>query len=198
MEAAAVALDIHNAAGAWNKALLDNAARPSGALVFAGASATLSDAQFDRLKAELETHYQGAANAGRPLLLEGGLDWRPLSLSPKEMDFVEAKAAAAREIALAFGVPPLLLGLPGDNTHANYAEANRAFYRQTVIPLVRRTAEAIAHWLSPAFGADLRLEPDLDAVEALASERESLWRRLTAAGFLTDAEKREAVGYGRR
>ena len=100
-------------------------------------------------------------------------------------------------IALAFGVPPLLLGLPGDNTHANYAEANRAFYRQTVIPLVRRTAEALAHWLSPAFGAAVTLEPDLDAVEALSGERESLWRRVTAADFLTAEEKREAVGYGR-
>jgi HK97 family phage portal protein len=195
MEAAATALDIHNAAGAWNKALLDNAARPSGALVMAGAA--LSDAQFDRLKAELATNYQGAGNAGRPLLLEGGLDWKALSLTPKDMDFVEAKAAAAREIALAFGVPPLLLGLKGDNTHANYAEANRAFYRQTVVPLVKRTAEAIAHWLSPAYGEELSLVPDLDAIEALADERESLWRRVGAAAFLTDDEKREAVGYGR-
>ena len=196
MEAAAVALDIHNAAGAWNKALLDNAARPSGALVFAGpAGAGLSEAQFARLKSELAENYQGAGNAGRPLLLEGGLDWKPLALSPKEMDFVEAKAGAAREIALAFGVPPLLLGLPGDNTHANYAEANRAFYRQTVIPLVRRTGEALAQWLEPAFGAPLALAPDLDAVEALAPERESLWRRVTAADFLSEGEKREAVGY---
>jgi HK97 family phage portal protein len=195
MEAAATALDIHNAAGAWNKALLDNAARPSGALVVGGAA--LTDAQFDRLKGELENNYQGAGNAGRPLLLEGGLDWKPLSLSPKDMDFVEAKAAAAREIALAFGVPPLLLGLPGDSTHANYAEANRAFYRQTVIPLVKRTAEALAHWLAPAYGEALQLEPDLDAIEALADERESLWRRVSAAAFLSEDEKREAVGYGR-
>ena len=194
IEAAATALDIHNAAGAWNKALLDNAARPSGALVFGG-QAHLSETQFDRLKGELEANYQGAANAGRPLLLEGGLDWKPLALSPKEMDFVEAKHAAAREIALAFGVPPLLLGLPGDNTHANYAEANRAFYRQTLIPLVRRTAESLAHWLAPAFGA-AGLEPDLDRIEALAAERESLWRRVGAAAFLSAEEKREAVGYG--
>ena len=197
MEAAAVALDIHNAAGAWNKALLDNAARPSGALVFAGPAGTaLSDLQFERLKAELEASYQGAVNAGRPLLLEGGLDWKPLSLSPKDMDFIEAKNGAAREIALAFGVPPLLLGLPGDNTYANYAEANRAFYRQGVIPLVRRTAEALAQWLGPAFGDGFRLEPDLDAIDALAAERESLWRRVGGATFLTDDEKREAVGYG--
>ena len=201
MEAAASALDIHNAAGAWNKALLDNAARPSGALVFGGqAGTTLSDSAFARLKSELGDSYAGAANAGRPLVLDGGLDWKPLSLSPREMDFVEARNAAAREIALAFGVPPLLLGLGGDNTHANYAEANRAFYRQTVIPLARRTAEALIRWLAPAFGETgaLRLEPDLDAIEALAAERESLWRRVGAATFLSEDEKREAVGYVRR
>ncbi|MFB0487562.1 HK97 family phage portal protein [Methylobacterium sp. OAE515] len=192
IEAAATALDIHNAASAWNKALLDNAARPSGALVFAGAS--LSEPQFERLKAELEANYQGAANAGRPLLLEGGLDWKPLALSPQDMDFVAAKNAAAREIALAFGVPPLLLGLPGDSTHANYAEANRALYRQTLIPLAARTARALAGWLEPDFGP-VDLEPDLDRIEALAGERESLWRRVQAADFLTVSEKREAVGY---
>lgn len=196
-EAAAVALDIHNAAGAWNKALLDNAARPSGALVYAGAAGVnLSDEQFDRLKEELEASFQGAANAGRPLLLEGGLDWKPLSLTPKDMDFIQAKAAAAREIALAFGVPPMLLGLPGDNTYSNYAEANRSFWRQTVIPLVTRTAASLAHWLGPAYGAALRLEPDLDRIDALAPEREALWARVGAAGFLTEDEQREAVGYG--
>jgi phage portal protein BeeE len=63
------------------------------------------------------------------------------------MDFIEAKNAASRDIALAFGVPPMLLGIPGDNTYANYAEANRAFYRLTVLPLVNRTADAFAGWL---------------------------------------------------
>jgi HK97 family phage portal protein len=150
LEAAAMALDIHNAAGAWHKALLDNAARPSGALVYSGPQgANLTEQQFERLKEELEHNFSGAVNAGRPLLLEGGLDWRPLSLSPAEMDFVNAKASAAREIALAFGVPPMLLGLPGDNTYANYAEANRGFWRQSVLPLAARIAQDMARWLAP-------------------------------------------------
>ncbi|MEA2989773.1 MAG: hypothetical protein QOG83_2484, partial [Alphaproteobacteria bacterium] len=139
LEAAAVAVDTHNAAARWNKALLDNAARPCGALVYSGPEGgTLSDGQFDRLKRELEENYQGAVNAGRPLLLEGGLDWKAMSLSPKDMDFMEAKHAAAREIALAFGVPPMLLGIPGDNTYSNYQEANRVFWRHTVIPFAQR------------------------------------------------------------
>jgi HK97 family phage portal protein len=195
LKAAHRALDVHNAASRWNKALLDNAARPSGALVYSAAG-NLSQDQFERLKSELELNFQGAANAGRPLLLEGGLDWKSLSLSPKDMDFIEAKHAAAREIAFAFGVPPMLLGIPGDNTFANYAEANRSFYRGTVLPLAGRLLSSLVNWLSPAYGGALRLEPDLDQVQALASERESLWKRVGDADFLTDDEKRAAVGYG--
>ena len=100
----------------------------------------MSDEQFDRLKAELDENFSGARNAGRPLLLEGGLDWKTLSLSPRDMDFVEAKSSAAREIALAFGVPPLLPGLPGDNTRANYEEA-RAIARDGDAPAGARAEE---------------------------------------------------------
>jgi HK97 family phage portal protein len=197
IEAAAASLDVHNAAGAWTKALLDNSACPSGALVYSG-EGSLTDEQFERLKAELKEGFSGGGNAGRPLVLDGGLDWKAMALTPRDMDFSEAKATAAREIALAFGVPPMLLGIPGDNTFANYQEAHRAFWRQTVLPLVGRTAAALTGWLAPAFGDGVRLGFDTDAIEALSSEREALWARVGAAGFLADDEKRAAVGYGAR
>jgi hypothetical protein len=129
------------------------------------------------------------------LLLEGGLDWKALSLSPKDMDFAQTKSGAAREIALAFGVPPLLLGLPGDNTFRNYQEANRAFWRQTVIPLVVRLQKAFQAWAQPGFGP-FRFDYNIDRIEALSSERAAEWRRIDGASFLTNDEKREAAGYG--
>ena len=95
----------------------------------------------------MEAGFAGATNAGRPMLLEGGLKWQALSLSPADMDFVGLKAAAAREIALAFGVPPMLLGLPGDATYANYREANRALWRLTVLPLAGTIRPALAQGL---------------------------------------------------
>jgi HK97 family phage portal protein len=196
IEPAAVAIDTHNAAAKWNKALLDNAARPCGALVYsAGEGAVLSDNQFERLKRELEEQYQGATNAGRPMLLEGGLDWKAMSLSPKDMDFMEAKHTAAREIALAFGVPPMLLGIPGDNTYANYQEANRVFWRGTVLPLAARIGAALAQWLAPAFGA-VRLVPDTDELPALAADQAAKWKQVTDAPFLTVNEKRAMTGFG--
>jgi HK97 family phage portal protein len=198
LEAAARSIDTHNAASAWNKAMLDNAARPSGALVFGAGDGTLTTEQFDRLKTELENTYQGAANAGRPMILEGGLDWKEMGFSPKDMEFIEAKNIASREIALAFGVPPMLLGIPGDNTYANYAEANRSFWRQSVVPLVGRLAEGLAQLLQPFENGQLRLLPDLDQVEALAPDRDALWKRVNDASFLSADEKRQAVGYGVR
>ena len=196
LEAAAQSVDIHNEGGRWAKSLLDNSARPSGALVYKGGEGMerLTDEQFDRLKSELEGQHSGASQAGRPMVLEGGLDWKAMSLSPADMDFIQARREAAREIALAFGVPPMLLGIPGDNTYANYKEANQAFWRQTVLPLVTKTARGIESWLQPYFGDDLRIAADFDQVPALAEERAKLWARLSAASFLTDAERRDMAG----
>ncbi len=194
--AAAGAIAIHNAATRWNKALLDNAARPSGALVYEPGEpgAVLAAEQFARLRTELDASFAGAGNAGRPMLLEGGLKWQSLSLSPADMDFVGLKASAAREIALAFGVPPMLLGLPGDATYANYREANKALWRLSVLPMAGLILEGIAQGLRPHF-AGLTLAIDPDKVSALSEDRERLWAQVEAASFLTLNEKRAAVGF---
>lgn len=197
LEAAGQALDVHNAGGVWTKALLDNSARPSGALVYQSKNGQdrLSDEQFNRLKSELENNHSGAMAAGRPLLLEGGLDWKTMSMSPTDMDFINARREAAREIALAFGVPPMLLGIPGDNTYSNYKEANLAFWRQTIMPLVQKTAQSYAVWLSAWFGDDLTVQADLETVPALSNAKMAQWSTLDEINFLTQDEKRNLAGY---
>ena len=194
LAAADQAVATHNAAGLWNRQLLENAARPSGALVYDGGDGGgLSPDQFDRLKTELAEAYAGHANAGRPMLLEGGLKWQALSLSPADMDFAELKAAAARDVALAFGVPPMLLGLPGDATYANYREANRALWRLTLLPLADKIFAALREGLVTWF-PDASLAIDLDRVPALAEDREKLWAQVSSASFLSDDEKRAMLG----
>lgn len=197
LAAAAAAVAVHNSAARWNKALLDNAARPSGALVYQPDDGSLlSPAQFDRIKDEMEAQFAGSANAGRPLLLDGGLRWQAMSLTPADMDFAELKASAAREIALAFGVPPMLLGLPGDNTYANYREAVRSLWRLTVLPMADKVVGALGEGLS-AWWPGLRLAVDVDQVSALHGDRAELWAAVSAADFLTREEKREMLGFSR-
>lgn len=147
MEAAKYSIDQHNEAAKYTKALLQNSARPSGALIVRANEynngGKLTDEQFDNLKSQMFSSYSGIGNVGKPLILEGGLDWKEMSISPKDMDFIETKHAAAREIALAFGVPPQLLGIPGDNTYSNFSEARIFFWEQTIIPLIQDVAKTL-------------------------------------------------------
>ncbi|MEP3224902.1 MAG: phage portal protein [Parasphingorhabdus sp.] len=189
--AAGKAVAVHNAASHWNQALLENAARPSGALVFDPGpdGSVLSAEQFDRLRAEMEASFGGTENAGRPMLLEGGLTWQSMGMSPADMDFVALKAAAAREIALAFGVPPMLLGLPGDNSYANYREANRALWRLTILPLAGKILTALSGALG-SWWPDAQLAVDRDQIPALSEDRERFWQQISGADFLSPQEKR--------
>ena len=197
MDAAALAIDLHNAGNIWNYSLLSQGARPSGALVVKtkeGQAQNLTDEQYLRLKGELDEKYSGAGNNGKPLLLEGGLEWQEMSLSPTDMDFMEGKHAAAREIALAFGVPPMLLGIPGDNTYSNYEQALLAFWTQTVLPLLQLILGGFNRWLVPLFSPDDYLWYDEEMIPALEPLRKAKSDRINAAGYLTINEKRDAMG----
>ena len=199
MEAALQSIDQHNASGAWNQALLNQGARPSGALVYSpkdGSPASLSDDQLQRLREEMGQLYQGDRNAGRPLILEGGLDWREMSLSPKDMDWLSGRNNAARDISVAFGVPSQLIGIPDAQTFSNMEQARLAFYEETVMPLVTRVIASIDHWISPMYRDRPELDFDPDSISALTEKRQAQWAKIQNANFLTQNEKREAAGYG--
>lgn len=197
IEAAAYSIDQHNQAGQWNQSLLQNGARPSGAFIVRsenGNNMSLTPTQYSNLKKMVSDVFSGPQNAGKPLLLEGGLDWKELSLSPKDMDFISSKHSSARDIALALGLPPQLLGIPGDNTYSNLSEARLAFWEQTVIPLVDNVISNLSQWLQSFYGKEYKLSYDLDNVPALSARREAHWNRINNCSFMTDEEKRVAVG----
>jgi HK97 family phage portal protein len=197
IEAAAYGIDQHNSAGAWNQALLQNSARPSGMLSAQPKEGppTLTDEQFNRLKSEIDEKFSGPANAGRPMLGEGGLVWQEMAWNPKDMDWMNGRNLSARDICAAFGVPSMLVNVEGDATYANYKEARLALWEDTICPLIDRRVDALNNWLVPKFGEDLRLGYDEDAISALGPKREELWARVDKATFLSINEKRAAVGY---
>lgn len=191
IEAGAYAVDQHNETMKAIQATLQNSMTPSGAME---SDDELSDEQFNRMKAEIDEKYSGSRNAGRPLLLEGGLKWTQMGLSPYDMAIIETKYSAARDVSLALGVPPLLLNIPGDSTYSNYKEARLAFYEETVIPLVHYIRDELNTWLGPAFGG-AELDVDLDQVPAIADKRRELWTMADQATDLSINERREIKGY---
>lgn len=197
LEAASRAIDQHNAVAGHNLALLQNGGRPSGALLVKPGpyGQTLTEEQRQSLRYDLRRLYEGGHNAGKIMILEGDCKWEEMGLSPKDLDFIEGKNLSAREIAQAFGVPPMLVGVPGDATFANYKEARFHLWEDTILPLAELIVTEMNLWLAPYFGENLRLGYDLDSIPALAPRREALWAKIANASFLTTNEKREALGY---
>ena len=192
MECAQYSIDQHNECVKWNKALLENGARPSGALVV---KQSMTDEVYNRLKSEMDDKFRGSENAGKFLLLEGGLEWKEMGISPKDMDFIETKNASARDIASAFGVPSQLLGIKGDNTYNNVAEARLSFWEDTIIPLAKMIMSSFADWLSITDGRKLIIEPDIDSINALAEKRQKVWDSVNNSNFVSNEEKRETLGF---
>ena len=206
-EPAAKAVDIHNAASEHNAALLQNGARPSGAMIFepvdkpgGQGKANAPKEILDQAQEELNKRHMSPKNAGKPLVLGGKVKWEEMSISPKDMDFNEGKLDSAREICTAWGVPHILI-VKGQATYNNLSEAKLDLYEDTVLPLVDNVTSELNNWLTPIWGDEFELQPDLDSVPALEPRRQK--KRETISGLLKDGvidadESREELGYGDR
>tara|TARA_R100000773_G_scaffold18054_1_gene16354 strand:+ start:963 stop:3200 length:2238 start_codon:yes stop_codon:yes gene_type:complete len=200
--AAAVEIDQHNLASKHNVNLLNNGARPSGAVVFkpkddAGYSVNLTESQRQQLLTDLNNRFSGTSNAGRPLLLEGDFDWKEMGLSPKDMDFINLKHMSATDIALCFGVPSQLVGVPDSQTYSNVAEARLALYEETIIPHLRKIQSDLNEWLLPMFADNLKFEYNIDEIPAITERRRMIYENVTSAvreGIITRNEARERLG----
>lgn len=191
IQVAALAIDKLNAGDKWNSALLQNSAVPSGALV---SKERLTDEQFSRLKKEMQEQVQGIRNAREPLLLEQDLDWKELSISPKDMDWLEGLKFGGLQIAQIYNVPPELIGLQ-PATYQNRKEGRKALYTEVICPALNRLRDQFNNQLTPKFGKDLFLDYDKAKIEALSEDQESLWKRANDSQFLTVNEKRRLVGF---
>jgi HK97 family phage portal protein len=188
-EPAAREIDTSNAGADWNKNLLDNQARPGMVLT---SQNPLTDQQFDRLSQQIREEREGAANSGKSLILEGMMDAKPFGFSPAEMDFIEGSREMARRIVMAYGIPPQMMGIKGDQTYANYEQARMAFWEETVTFYLTLIRDELNHWLLR--GSNKYLDFDIDDMPAFESKRASLWERARMSDFITINEKRQMVG----
>ena len=204
IQASSVDIDQHNLANKHNVNLLQNGARPSGAVIFnpkdeTGGNVQLSENQRSQLQSDINSRFSGTNNAGRPMLLEGDFDWKEMGLSPKDMDFIQLKNMSAKDIALVYGVPSQLIGIPDSQTYSNFAEAKLALYNETIIPLLDKIQGDLNEWLVPQFNDEaLELRYDIDSIPAMAEQRRRVFESVTAGvkdGILTRNEAREQLGY---
>lgn len=202
LKAASADIDQHNLSNKHNVMLLMNGARPSGAVIYrpkdeAGNMTMLTDSQREMLRNDLAKRFEGSANSGRTMVLEGDFDYKEMGLTPKDMDFTGMKNFSARDIALCFGVPSQLVGIPDANTYSNMQEARLALYEETIIPLLKHIESDLNEWLVPIYGDDLELKYDIDSIPAITERRRMIYDNVISAvdkGIITRNEARERLG----
>ena len=194
VEPGAISIDSHNSSSEWNKNLVKNEAKPGAVFMFEHA---LQDKQYDRLEKQIKENREGPSNVGKSLIIEGGKDVKPYGFSPSEMDWLNSNQELARNICLAWGVPPQLIGLPDTSTYSNYQEARLAFWEETVIFYLNYLKEELNFWIFSESTKEDKLFIDylLDEIPALSVKRDKLWERAQNASFITENEKRAMVGY---
>lgn len=187
-------IDIRNAGGDWNLALLQNGGKVPG---FFTTKERLGDVQFQRMREQLIDRYTGSRNVGLPGLLDGGdISWLEAGKTPLDMDWSNQLLAQSRDIAITIGVPPEMLGDPEVKTYASYGEARASFHTETVLPLMDILRDELNRWLVPMYGdPSLFLDYNKEDIEALAPLRAARWAQVNTSNFLTVNEKRQAVGY---
>ncbi len=160
----------HNAITEQNISFLRNGGRPSGALIY---KSNLDSIRRESLRNDLKRAYEGGKNAGKILLLEGDFEWKEMGLSPKDLDFTSGKSLSSKEIALAFGIPPILIGEMSSATFSNYKEARYNFWEETVIPLLNMFVGEFSRWFSYLFDENISFEYDRESISVFQNFKRS-------------------------
>lgn len=173
----------------YGAAYFGNAAMPSGVLSVPG---KLSDEAFNNLRQSWENLHRGASNSARVALLEGGIEFKPLSLPPNESQFLQTRKFQTLEIARMYRVPPTLLAeLDGSSSYGSIYELNRGFVTHTLTPWARRIENELESKLLP--NNDYKITFHFE--EMLRGDLESRFRAYQLArqaGFLSINDIRRA------
>jgi len=196
LSSAWASVKITNSGSKWNYNLLKNGARPSFLMMFDGTGLDMTAEKYAKIKNSVGT-FSGSDNTGKALVMQAGPNTNvvELGLNSKDMDFSMLEEISAKRIALALGVPPVLLGFKGDSTYSNIDTAYETLYTQTVMPELEAFRTQVEGWFRTLW-PDISLKINYDNVMALNAVRnKELDYKLKMANFLTRNEMRELLGY---
>mgnify|MGYP003145072102 CR=1 FL=1 len=193
LEAAVRTFDIDEKSEQYSLKFFSNSATPNSIL---STDKKLTREVKDKLRRELKVKHEGIDNAHKTLILEGGLDWKPMALSQREMDFIETMRFTRDKILAIFRVPKSVLGLTEDVNRANAEAADFTFAKRTIKPKMQKLVEMLNEFLLPLFDDTGTLFLDFeDPVPENLELKLKTAREGITAGYLSPNEARALLGY---
>jgi len=175
----------------YERAQFRNMARPDGVLEM---PETLTDEEFTRLRESWNQAYRGSDKSGKVAILEGGVEYKAISISPREMNHLEGRKMTREEIADGYGIPMSLLS-PEKSNRANATVAYAQYMRDTIDPKLKLYEEKINEKLLPLFGQGEEMFVAFD--NCVPEDRDFILKEnLTSikAGYRTWNEVRQMAG----
>ncbi len=194
LSAARLAVSTHDTGDKHNFNLLRNAAIPGGIL---HTDSDLPEENKKQIAHAWKTMHQGATNAGKLAILDGGLDWKAVGFTNKDMDYVMSKKMTREDILGVFGVPPACVGVFEYANYANAREQREIFWRDTMMPKLNKIASTINEFLVKPWDESLELVFDYSEIDALQRDEEvraKVDKTLIESGIKTINEAREERG----
>lgn len=196
IRAMARTIDTENEAVDWNKAQLQNQAVPPGAIQVQNPSPEMQN----KLRTEWIKRYSGAKNARVPLVLNAEkANYVPFGLDPVDMDFINSRQLNRVEICSGFGIPSQVVGDPQGQTYANYEEADKAMWKNTLIPKYLEPIKADLNlYIAQKYNENLEIRYCLDDIASLQEDINEVSKRAREnfkAGLIKQNEGRREIGF---
>lgn len=192
---AAGAIEGIGAAELFARRFVGQGAAPSG-VIKSPTPMTLE--QVENLRHQFDERHGGAMNAGKPLVLDAGLDWVTRQISPEDAQLLETRKFGVEEICRLFQVPPPLVQDYSHNTFTNSETAGRWFAMFCLAPWARKIEGEFARSVFPSNGPH---ELELDLTGFLRGDPATRWQAHAIAltnGVLDPDEVRQVEGWNPR
>jgi HK97 family phage portal protein len=191
VQATAVDIDTEDFAARWNRNFFYNEGRPDGILRIGG---TVPKEDYERFRADWNQKHVGLANAHKTAVIRGDtIDYKQITLSQSDMDFLNLRHLSRDNILGVFGMPGSMMGIQEVGSRAR-AEADDYIYGRHILrPRYNRYRDLYNVGLVPDFDARLVLEctsPVPENREATIKEAVDTWK----AGIIRRNEARAILG----
>lgn len=181
----------------YAESMFGNSVTPSGVIE---ADGKIDSDAMDKLKKQFREAYAGSSNARKAMVLDQGIRFKPISVSPEDAELLASRKFGVEEIARIYGVPPPIIGDLSHGTFTNSETAGRWFAQHTLTPWLRKLEAVVVRSVFTERSRTSR-EFVFDLSGFLRGDPEQRWQSHQIAvdsGILTANEVREVEGYGPR
>lgn len=167
LQAARISAESDFEASVYNRAFFRNSAMPGG-LIQVPESSTLTEEGYKQMRERWQDMHQGSKRAFKLAVLEAGATFQQVSLSHRDMMFLEQKKWSREAVLACFRVPPTEIGVFDAVHKATAEDTRRAYWEQTLLPLARLIEDTLrAQFFMPLDGEKSWVIFDTTNVEAL-------------------------------